>query len=175
MPPSPAIAPWTARRWVRVALGLVLLGLCSTLALSSAFLPYLTIQSGERVFAVGGAEQTANLHLVLVTTGTLGALTALSYALSRRPMPIAFFAIGGIALGTGAFLCLDTYHHVSQGWIRDPAIYAAIARTGATLRLGSALTVAMASALGILLGAVLVLLLGRAAPAAPNTPRRSRI
>ena len=155
-------------------MGLALLGLCTTLAIASYTLPYMTIRVGPKVFLVMGAEQTANLHLTLAATGALGAVASLTYALSRRPMPVTFFAIGGIALGLGAFLLLDTHHSVSQGWIRDPKIYAALARKGAELRLGSALYAALITSLGILVLAVAVLALARAAAPPATTPRPGR-
>ncbi|MDY0001228.1 MAG: hypothetical protein RBU30_08040 [Polyangia bacterium] len=175
MPPSSQPQPKAASRGLRLILGLVLFGLCLALALGSFFLPYMTIQSGGRTWPVLGPDQTGNLHLVLSATGALGALAALRYAFSTRPMPVTFFVVGGIALALSGFLGLDTHHSVKEGWIRDPLIYAAIAEKGAKLSLGSALYLSLASAAAILLGAVAVLLADRAASLAPPPPpRRAR-
>lgn len=174
MPETPPSPPLLARRWIRIALGLALFGCSALLALGSYFLPYVVITAGARTFPVTGPMQTANLHLVLVATGAIGAGYALAYALGRRPLRLVFFGVGGIALGVAGFLLLDASHEVQAGWIRDPTLYALLQRSGGAMRLGGALWAALAAALSILGLAVVVLRAARAATPPPAAPRRTR-
>lgn len=171
MSEAPPLTSRLPRGWPRILLGIALFCLSAALALGSALLPYVTIGTQDKVFSVNGAEQTANLHLVLVIAGVLGAWMSLDYTLRARPQPVWFLTLGGIALVAAAFLTLDAHFTVSQGWIRDAEAYAALTRGGEGPRIGSALYVALACAVAVTLLGLVMVKLRRIEPP-PETPAR---
>jgi hypothetical protein len=166
--------PLLARRWVRVATGLSLLGLCSALALGAWALPYVEILAGDRHLAVYGAAQTDNLHLVLVATGALGVLASLWYAGSSAPLRYTFLVLGAIALLFTGLIWLGAYHTVDQGLIADPEMYRKVRRGPVDFAVGSALWLSLIAGLGILALGVITWRAGAHAPS-PESPGPRRL
>jgi len=172
MPPASEATPLLSCRWVRIAAGLALVVLCAAVAVAAWALPFVEIRAGTRRFALDGPTQTANLHLVLVATGVLGALLGLYYAVSRATLRYAFFVVGSIAAVFTGLLWLGSYHVVRYAEIVDPRIYAAVKSQDVVMAVGSALWVSGVATVGILALAVLVWRIGAHAPAPPAPPTR---
>ncbi len=176
-PSEPAAPPLLAARWVRVAVGLSLLGLSIVLAAAALRMPFLVISTAAKTHTVGGAAQSENLHLILAATGIIGAVLALIYAVSTVGLKATFFVVGGIATGFSAMLMFGAWQHVKRGTVSDPIIYSEIKQVEAVMQIGSGLWACLVAGLGILLLSVLVLLAGRAAATAeePPPPARKRV
>jgi hypothetical protein len=167
---EPQAPPLLAERWVRIAAGLGLVGLCILLAVAALRLPFVVIRTSANVYAIGGAQQSENLHLVLGATGIIGAVLALIYALSAASFRAYFFVVGGVATGFTALLMVGAWQTVQRGTVADPFIYAEIKKIEAVMQIGSGLWACLAAGLGILLLAVIVLLASRATEPAEEAP-----
>jgi hypothetical protein len=173
---APAAAPTPSvltQRWVRIAVGLGLLGLSLLLAVATLSMPFVVIRTSQSVFYIGGSEQSGNLHLVLGATGIVGAVLALIYALGSADFRASFFVVGGVATGFSALLLGGAWQTVQRGTVADPGIYSQIKQLETVMQIGSGLWASLVAGLGILALAVVVLLASRAAEP-PVTPPASR-
>lgn len=162
--------PLLAQRWVRLAAGLGLVGLNVVLAVAALRLPFVVIRTSANVYAIGGAAQSENLHLILGATGIIGAVLALIYAVSSVSFRASFFVVGGVATGFTALLLAGAWQTVVRGTVADPFIYGEIKKVETVMQIGSGLWACLVAGLSILLLAVIVLLASRAAELAEPTP-----
>lgn len=139
------------RRPLRLALGLALLGLSVALLLAPLKLPFLRISTGSESFVISAALQSDNLHLVLVSTGAVGALLALIYLLSGLGLRYAFFVVGGVGAAFAALLLLGAYQELQAGRIADPEIYRRVRYAAVELEIGSGLWTCLAVSVAIVL------------------------
>lgn len=172
-PAEPEKPKLLAARWVRLAVGLGLAGLCGLLAVAALRMPFVEISTSAGSYTIGGAEQSKNLHLILAVTGFIGAVLALVYALSSASFRATFFVVGGVATGFTALIMLGAWQTVQRSTVANPVIYAEIQRLETVMQIGSGLWACLVAGLGILALAVVVLLAGRAAePPVEDTPRK---
>jgi hypothetical protein len=172
-PAEPEKPKLLAARWVHIAAGLGLLGLCVLLAVAALRMPFVEISTSAKSYGISGAEQSKNLHLILAVTGLIGAVLALIYALTAASFRATFFVVGGVATGFTALIMLGAWQTVQRGTVANPVIYAEIQRVEAVMQIGSGLWACLGAGLGILALAVVVLRAGRAAEPAPEqTPRK---
>lgn len=170
IPSDPQAPQLLAQRWVRIAAGLGLLGLSVVLAVAALRLPFVVIRTSANVYAIGGAEQSENLHLILAATGIIGAVLALIYAVSSASFRASFFVVGGVATGFTALIMIGAWQTVQRSTVADPVIYAEIKEIEAVMQIGSGLWACLVAGLLILLLAVIVLLASRAAEPAEDPP-----
>jgi hypothetical protein len=161
--PEPTASSLLTGRWVRIAAGLGLVGLCVTLTVAALRLPFVVIRTSTNVYAIGGAAQTENLHLILAATGIIGAVLALVYAVSTATFRASFFVVGGVTTGFSAMLMVGAWQTVQRSTVSDPLVYAEINKVEAVMQIGSGLWACLVAGLSILLLAVVVLLASRAA------------
>jgi len=166
-PPAPSLL---AQRWVRISAGLGLLGLCVMLTVAALRMPFVVIRTSSNVYAIGGAAQTENLHLILAATGIIGAVLALVYAVSWATFRASFFVVGGVTTGFSALLMVGAWQTVQRSTVNNPFIYAEIKEIEAVMQIGSGLWTCLVAGLAILLLAVVVLLASRAAEPADLGP-----
>jgi len=168
--PEPQASPLLAQRWVRLAVGLGLVGLNIVLAVAALTLPFVVIRTSAETYAIGGAAQTENLHLILGATGIIGAVLALVYAASSVSFRASFFVVGGVATGFSALVLAGAWQTVQRGTVADPIIYSEIRKVEVVMQIGSGLWACLAAGLSILLLAVIVLLASRAAEPSEEAP-----
>ena len=171
---SEADAPLLKRRWVRVGAGIGLAGLCTMLAVAAMTMPFLEITSGSTVHAVGGGQQSGNLHLVLMATGVIGSALGLYYAASQAALRASFFVVGGVGAGFSGLILIGALQAIGSGTISDPKIYAAVKHAPVEMQVGTGLWTSLAAAAGILLLAVIVLRAGAPLPQEEETPNKRR-
>lgn len=168
--------PLFAQRWVRIAAGLGLFGLCVLLAVAALRMPFVVISSAANSYDIGGSAQSENLHLVLAVTGIIGAVLAVVYAATTTTFKATFFVLGGVATGFAALLMLGAWQTVQRGTVGDPLLYAEIKKLEVVMQIGSGLWASLIAGLGILGLAVVVLLNARAsAPAEATAPAPKRL
>lgn len=173
-PAEPEKPKLLAARWVRIAVGLGLLGLCLLLAVAALRMPFVLISTSAKSYAVGGAEQSEKLHLILAVTGIIGAVLSLVYTLTSASFRATFFVVGGVATGFSALIMLGAWQTVQRGTVANPVIYHEIQKLETVMQIGSGLWASLVSGLAILGLAVVVLLAGRAAEPAPEEAPRKR-
>lgn len=166
---EPQGTPFLAQRWVRIAAGLSLLGLSIVLVVAALRMPFVVIRTSANVYAIGGSQQSENLHLILAVTGIIGAVLALIYAVSSATFRASFFVVGGVTTGFTALLLAGAWQTVQRGTVADPIIYGEIKKLETVMQIGSGLWACLVAGLAILALAVVVLLNSRATEPAEQT------
>jgi len=173
-PSEPQGPSFLAERWVRVAAGLGLLGVCILLAVAALQMPFVVIRTSAKVYAIGGSAQSENLHLILAATGIIGAVLALVYAVSAASLRASFFVVGGVATGFTTLLLVGAWQTVQRGTVADPFIYSELKQLETVMQIGSGLWACLVAGLSILLLAVIVLLASRASEPVSQSPLPSK-
>ena len=134
-PAEPQGPSFLAQRWVRIAAGLALFGLSILLAVAALRMPFVVIRTSAKLYAIGGAQQSDNLHLILAVTGIIGAVLALIYAEGAASFRASFFVVGGVATGFTALLLVGAWQTVQRGTVADPIIYGEIKKLDAVMQI----------------------------------------
>ncbi|MFH2009977.1 MAG: hypothetical protein ABI333_25500 [bacterium] len=165
--------PVLQQRWVRVSAGLSLLGMSVLMAVAALRMPFVEIHTAKASFGIDGSVHSGNLNLVLVATGTIGALLGLYYAVSSARLRATFFVVGGVGAGFTGLLMIGAYQTIQRGAVSDPAIYARIKLVPATIQIGTGLWTSLVAAVCIL-GIAVVVLRSGAPPKTAEEPKKRR-
>jgi len=142
-------------------MGVLLALACAGLAAAAAVAPFLEIRSGVRSFAVYGAEESGNLHLVLVGIGALGALASLAYAANRGALRLTFLAVSGVALAFTGLLLDEALYSVRFGLVHDLRVFRLLGPQPVELGIGPGIWACLAAGVVIGLAGTAVALLGQ--------------